>query len=340
MATIRQIARIAGVSPSTVSRALADHPYVRDAVKAQIQEIAQAYHYHPDRRAAHLLAGKSGTIGCLVPSVDSFFFSAVLKGILSSAYDASYQVLTLQSRHDPLHTQRALHAFVEQRVEGLIIATGHEAPIPTHAFLELWSHGIVPVAVDFSPVSQPIDRVVTDEERLADMAVNYLWELGHRHIAYIGPLGQDQRARRTHAITTALRKHGVQFCLLDDDDERGIDRALDQLPDVLPGCSAILAYGDRIAALVMRATLARGIHIPRQLSVLGCGNLAMDAYLTPPLTSIDQQAEEIGRSAVALLLRRMHEQLTTPPTHPDLMRIPPRLILRGSCGMATRPSSR
>ncbi|MHB9025288.1 MAG: LacI family DNA-binding transcriptional regulator [Armatimonadota bacterium] len=147
MATVRQLAQLAGVSIWTVSRALQNDPRVHPDTRRRIQELAELYHYRSNRLSQGIFTGKSGSIGCIVPRISSPFFSFVLQGILHECFSESYEAIILESQAQFTRSCRAIQALVEKRVEGVLFATGHFEPIPRSSLLELRSHNVIPVAL-------------------------------------------------------------------------------------------------------------------------------------------------------------------------------------------------
>src|SRR5690242_3743330 len=123
--TIRQLAKLAGVSICTVSKALRDDPRLRPETIQRIKALAAQYHYHPNRLTQGLFSGKSNTIGCIVPEVTSTFHARILRGVMEGALSASCHVITLETHNQLLRTIAALHSCIERRVDGVLIASEH-----------------------------------------------------------------------------------------------------------------------------------------------------------------------------------------------------------------------
>ncbi|HEY3378930.1 MAG TPA: LacI family DNA-binding transcriptional regulator, partial [Armatimonadota bacterium] len=164
MATIRQIAQLAKVSPATVSRALANHPHVRPDTRQHILEIAQLYHYNPMRTQQEGAPSKMIKIGCLVPSVSADYYDLVLEGVLEATAGEQFHVMIVQTHHVFAHTCAAIMRMVEQQVDGIFIICGHAELLPKTTLMALWSHNIIPLSIDDTRL--PIDSVLTDEQML------------------------------------------------------------------------------------------------------------------------------------------------------------------------------
>ena len=334
MPTVRQLAAIAGVSIGTISMALRDDPRVSAATRQRIQELAALYNYRPNRLTQGLLQGKSAVIGCLVPSVANEYASRILRGVLQSAYEHGYRVITLETHAALDHTLLALDALTEQRVEGVVIMAGIDDPLPAQAILMLRSHQIRPVLIDNTTATLPLDMVRTDELQLANLAVSYLREQGHRAIGFVGMKGQRQEA-----VVQALRAQGLptdgvitypgpSYVQMDHAQAAGL---LQRCLEHNPRQTAFIAVNDIVAAYLLSQAARLGIAIPSRFSLLGCSNTRLSEFLLPGLSSVEQHPEEIGTAACRLLLRRITEEETEKAFVPQTMAIPAALCLRDSC---------
>jgi len=333
MATIRQIAKLAGVSIGTVSRALRDDPRFSAETRRRIQAIARELNFHPNRLTQGLLTGRSGVIGCLVPRVESGYYSRVLKGILQAAHEHSYHIMPFETRWKLENTIISLHQLVEQRVDGVLIACAHENPLPLELLLDLWSHDIRTVAVQNTLTPIPIDYVGSDEETRGQLAVDYLVGLGHRSIAFIGFISNDLGSERSTAVFQALRRHGLSTTLhWDTFLDPSIERALTYVLSQPERPTAIIAMSDVEAGKIIQLADAFQLKIPAQLSVLGSGN--HDEWLElfkPPLTSIEEHPELIGRTAFEIVLQRIPQPIEAMREHPITRLITPEIVVRESC---------
>lgn len=331
MPSIRQIAQLAGVSAGTVSRALNNQPGVGKEVRERIVELARLYHYRPNRALQGLVTGSNMTLGYLIPTLHSPYCAMMLQGALQAAFAESYHFIILQTDHQRENTKLALQTLVEQRVAGVLVDTGHLDPIPQSCLLELRSHDIACVAMDATTSVMPIDAVRTNEDALAEMAVQYLYKLGHRYIAYINTKPQGHLALRTRAMRNAFRRLQLPTDGFLDAFSQQASEMLSAIYQALPSCTAVIVMQDEVAASLMQQAAGAGIAIPGELSVLSCGNFAMSPHLLPPLTTIEQNPEQVGSQAVALLLRRIREGIDPATFLPEVALIDPQLIIRSSC---------
>jgi len=333
--TIRQLAQLAGVSICTVSKALRDDPRLRPETIQRIKELAAQYQYHPNRLTQGLISGKSRTAVCIVPEVTSTFHARVLRGVMESALAASFHIVTVETHNQLLKTVAALHSCIEQRVEGVLIASEHYAPIPQEMILALHNHAIKIVGLDATLFERPIDQVRTDEEALARIAVEHLLQLGHRIIAYVGPLPDGPLIDRSLALSRIFREYHLSrahFIDTQTDQFLRFDagQVLERILHAPLPPTAVIVWQDLLAARLLQEATLRGIAVPGRFSILSCANYAIAELTVPRLTSIEQFPEEIGRQALALLLRRLEEG-AAPSSHGETITIQPQLVVRDSC---------
>lgn len=332
MANIRQIARLAGVAISTVSLALRDDPRLRPETKARIREIAEQYHYRPNRLGMAFMTGKSRVIGCVIQQLSHPFYVRILKGVLEQAYAESYQMMVLETDLLLEHTCQAIHTLLEHRVDGIIIATGPTKPIPKKVIFEIRSSDTVPVGIDNSLAALPIDQIASDETELAQLAVDYLWKLGHQVIAFAGTTSQGFGTRyRIDAIKHALNRRGLPtHYFIQAPDYQSTADSLFALMAQPVRPTAIIAEHDAVAGYLLQTALHRGLQIPRDLSILGFGHF-YDKLFIPRLTTLEQYPERMGRDAISLLCRRIAQGANSADTAVETITVPPSIIKSDSC---------
>lgn len=334
MTSIRKIAKIAGVSPMTVHRALNNHPYVAPAVRKRILELAQMYAYHlPPVYTTSPLPGKTGVIACVLVDVGHFFHARILRGILEQALKESYHVITLQTFNEMDRLSLAVESLIEQRVDGILL-WGMIQRVPKELLLTVQSAGIAVVGIGLVATGAPIDIVRTDEARIGELMVDHLWSSGHRRIAYVGTLHPGNSSLRGQSIIAALKRRGAELAGFHEIERDAIGDAVGNLFIKEPIPTAIIAFSDFYALQLMQQCAEHGIRVPQDVSVMGCANLIpwVD-YLTPRLTSIDECPEEVGHRAAALLCRRIAEETAGVPAEPVVELITPTLVVRESCGL-------
>jgi DNA-binding LacI/PurR family transcriptional regulator len=329
--TIKDIARELGISPSTVSRALKDHPDISVQTKKSVNQLARSLSYQPNAIALSLKQSKSFTIGIIIPETVHYFFSTVISGIEDVAYDAGYKVMICQSneRYDrELANSQMLYS---NRVDGLLVSLAKE----THNFdhLKFIQDNNIPVVFFDRGIDVfPCDRVLIDDYRAAYVATEYLINRGHKNLIHLAaPQNLKIGIDRYRGFTDALKDYSIQplpqniFFADKFDTAREVIGGLireKKLPD------GIFAVNDLTALGAMMALKKNNIRIPEDVGIIGFGD-GQEAILTDPqLTTIDQNGYEMGRVAAQLILERIESDVDL--FEPELKIIDTNLVVRGS----------
>ncbi len=336
--SIVDIARIAGVSPSTVSRALQDHPRISPERRAEIQRLAESLGYRPNQMARGLVTGRSYMLGAVVTDITDPFVAEVLKGAEAAAREAGYGLLFAMSNRDPAQELAAAETLLDHDVDGLMVISSR-AP---HRYADLPRRGDretnaqTPVVLVNNGVAGPrLFSVRMDNVGGAREAVAYLRRLGHRRIAFVaGPEGGRSNRERLDGYRQGLVANGlgsateliVQGAGLPEDGPR----ALATLLALADPPTAVLCYNDLAAIGLLAAAARTGRRVPGELSVVGFDNIPLSAYATPPLTTIEQPTAALGRTAVESCLRALAGGAVA-----DVV-LQGRLIVRESAGPCAR----
>ncbi|PTX96697.1 LacI family DNA-binding transcriptional regulator [Opitutus sp. ER46] len=337
--TIHDVARLANVSPSTVSNVLNGR---RDRMRAEtLERVMQAMAdlgYAPNQVARGLKTGFIPTIGLIVPSVANPFWGAFARYVEHAALARNCQVLLCNGERDPAREQQYAESLLARGIRGLILGS---APLSLNHMVGLVKRGLHVVTFDREPVGADgveFDSVRVDNAGGTRLAIEHLLALGHRRIAFVsGPIRSSNRRDRFEAYRAALAAQGVA---VDDQlvwteavaagDEEGTEtgksaaRTLLQQPNPP---TAFFAINDMTAFGVYAGVREAGREIPRDVSVVGFDDLRLCEVVTPPLTTVRQPLEDLMRSAVELLLARLEGKQTGPATHVTL---PAMLVPRGS----------
>jgi len=334
MATIKEIAKRAGVSPSTVSRTLRGKGRVSAETRKRIFRIAEELGYRPNVSARALVTGRTGTIGFLIhprQSLDSgSFYGEILAGVEREIHASGFHTIfsTQVSENPPSMVK-------EQRVDGLIIAG---CDVPQDLIWAVKERGIPLVLVDYH--LDKVDSVFTDNVRGAYEAVTHLIQLGHKKIGFICEWFDDLSfAERFEGYKQALKEHGLPF------DENltaeGLPRVQDSgylamkklLERALP--SAVFAANDSAAAYAIQAIKEKGLKVPEDIAVVGFDDGPIAVHTEPPLTTMRVFREKMGVMAA----RRLLELIEDPEQPAVQIKLATKLVIRESCG-AHRSSER
>lgn len=301
--SIYDIARAAGVNPSTVSRALNNRDRIGTATRTKILRIAEDLGYQPSAIARSLTTRRTNTIGVVAPSLGDPYMAKVVDGIEQQAGDRDYRVLFSTSRRDSDRELTIANNFQRHRVDAVIIVATHFRT--TYRLFET-TLNVPVVLVGQEDPSSDIALVAVDDRAAIRDSVSHLITLGHRRLAFVGvddrPFSNTVRARAfREAIGEFAPKATVtEIARSEETDlERGTASYL-EIRDA--GITAVQCYNDMVAVGLIGAALRSGLDVPGDLSVVGYDDLDISAYLPIPLTTVRQPREELGRKAVELVL--------------------------------------
>ncbi|GGU79626.1 LacI family transcriptional regulator [Pseudomonas laurentiana] len=306
MATIKDVAALAGISYTTVSHVLNKTRPVSEQVRLRVEAAITELNYVPSAVARSLKARSTATIGLLVPNSVNPYFAELARGIEDACERNGYCVILCNSDDNPKKQRNYLRVLLEKRIDGLIVASvGEDGDL-----LESLSTVCTPmVIVDRALEGVEADLVRIDHEQGAYMATRHLLELGHRDIACInGPADTSVARMRLAGFTRALAEAGVSVGenrVVDSDFTGfgGYGAAAKLLGGNRP--SAIFAANDMIGIGVLRAAAERSICVPSELSVIGFDDIQLSQYVYPALTTVGQSIRELGEIAVERLLHRI-----------------------------------
>lgn len=302
--SIKDIARAAGVSHSTVSRALQGSNQVSAGTVARIRKIAEEAGYRPSAAARSLVVGRSNTIGVVVTNIADPFVAGVVSGIEDMAEQHGYSVFLANSHADPQRELRVVRSFEERRVDGIIVTSSRVGAL----YVPVMERLRVPVVLlNNQHPSEFVHSVLIDNLGASYEATRHLVELGHRRIAYIGDrLGHQSDTERSAGYRRALEEAGIEFeptlAVRGNGMPEGGEDAMAQLLSLPQPPTAVFCYNDMTALGVMRRIRAIGLRIPRDVSVVGFDDLYLSQYLEPPLTTVRQPMRQMGRMAMETLL--------------------------------------
>lgn len=336
MPSIRTLAKLAGVSIATVSRALNGQPYVEASTRTRIIELATALHYYPNRMTQQLYDDTRRTIGVLVPNITDFFFAQVISSLLTQAERHDYHVMICETHTEFSTTLQAITTLIEQRVAGIIACAPTADLLPAEVVLASRSHDIVLITVDNTRYALPVDSIHSDEEAMARTVTDYLAQLGHRRIGYFGISEVYDHQGRARAVQASLRRLGIHLppVCFDSFHAAALLSAWQQCAPA-QRVTAFIAWNDYCAMDLLREALRQGIRIPRDLSLISYGNYNFGGYLYPALTSLTQHPECYGEKIFDLLLERARSE-DYAPAIPVNVTVSASLMVRETCASPPR----
>jgi DNA-binding LacI/PurR family transcriptional regulator len=328
--TVRQVAELARVSIATVSRALSGDARVAEALRRRVVEAARALNYRPNRAARSLRARRSLTVGVVIPDIQNFFFTGIVRGIEHVLERDGFTFLLGNSDGRADRERVHLETLRSEGAAGVITVPSQDEP---DLYRDLQAAGLPIVTLDRAAPGVRVDHVtVTNQEGVRE-AVRHLIDLGHRRIGYIGgPAGLNVARERLAGYEQALQSAGLPLdpALVRAGDFRqaGGLAAAQTLLDLSPPPTALFVANNLMTLGAYQALHERRLRIPEQVAVVGFDDMPWAMALGPPLTAVAQPTFELGVAAAQLLLARLRD-----PQRPfRRVVLETRLMIRGSCG--------
>ena len=307
--SIKDIARAAGVSHSTVSRALSDSPLVNEATRARIHRLALEMGYSPDAGARSLVRGHTCTVGVVVTTIADPFSAEVVEGIEGMAYDHGYSVILAASHDEPEREIAAVEMLRSKRVDAVIITSSRVGALHQE---RLGAAGVPVILLNsHSQGGAPHTfSVRVDDQHGARLATEHLLTLGHRRIAHVaGPAGHSPSTDRLAGYRVALTEASVPFdptqVIPGTGRPAAGELALPPLLTMAERPTAVFCYNDMTAIGLLRAAHSAGLTVPDDLAVAGFDDIPFATYVSPSLTTVAQPKFELGQRAMSMALMLM-----------------------------------
>ncbi|EAS63604.1 substrate-binding domain-containing protein [Photobacterium angustum] len=330
MATMKDVAKLAGVSTSTVSHVINKTRFVSDEIAERVNKAAKELNYYaPSALARSFKVNRTKTIGMLVTTSTNPFFGEVVKGVERHCYHKGYSLILCNTEGDHQRMHESINTLLQKRVDGLILVC---ASLEGERFDIFEHYADIPVVVmDWGPMLFTSDKIQDNSLRGGYMAAKHLIDSGHSDIGCItGPLERNQAKMRYNGYLEAMDEAGFivnQSWVVEADFEcEGGYNAFIQLHEKGKLPSALVVANDMMAMGVINAANELGIQIPEQLSIIGYDDIHIAKFISPSLTTIHQPKYRLGQAAVEALLKR----LDAPDTFPQVIELEPTLVERKS----------
>ena len=323
--SIYDIAKKAGVSPSTVSRALENHPRISAATRKRIQELAREMQYVPSTVARSLATNKTWTIGMVLATISDPFMGRVVEGVEQIALEENFNVFISTSQNDRQREIAVIETLQKRRVDGIIVIASHlfdRSPV-------LFERSKVPIVfINEQNPGKTMHFVAVDDVQGGRLAVDHLIGLGHRRIGYVSIPNRPQSNQfRFKGYQDALEVADIAldpaliFSSHSIEDHYSVgDASLEPL--LAAEASAVFCYNDAAAIGLLAACHKHGISVPGDLSIIGFDDIDVTAYTTPQLNTIRQPRFELGRKAMQMMLALLNGK------EPENQFLPAELIVR------------
>ncbi|MFY0663180.1 MAG: substrate-binding domain-containing protein [Natronospirillum sp.] len=330
MANIKDVARIAGVSVSTVSRVVNDSASVAPEKRAVVEAAMKKLQYRPNSLARALVSRQSNCIGLMVGELDSPFFSQLMRGVDDVVVDGGRYLMITSGYHDKQREERALDLLQQRQCDALIV---HSKALSDERLQALAATGTPVVFINRLVPGYEDRSIYLDNQQGAYLATRHLLSKGHRAIAFIGTSLAEvsDGAERLHGYQQALSEFNVPFnedlCVTAQPTEDGGGDAMSKLLAHQRKFSAVMCYNDPMAAGAMGFLLDSGFEVPHDVSVVGFDDVVITRYLRPKLTTVHYPIELMGRTAAKLALQMLNK---VPRLAESELRFAPRLVVRQS----------
>ncbi|MNI12933.1 Catabolite control protein B [compost metagenome] len=312
MANIKQIAKAAGVSVSTVSRVLNHHPYVSDSKRRAVEEAIERLQYSRNMNAVHLIKGATQTIGIILPQINHPYFSQMIEGIAQRALECNYQLMLCQTNYNLDEELKVLNMLRNKQIDGLIVCSRSISLNQMEAYAP---YG--PIVLCEALHDSPLSSVYLDHYTCFKKAIHYLWDKGHQDIGFtLYRHNSSSSLRRKQAYTDTLHALGGhpknEWILMD---QIGIGNGVKLLKwflELRKKPSALLITGDDLAAGFLIAAHRNGLNVPGDLAIIGFDNQPIADVLN--MTTIDTKLHEIGSRAFDIAFQQINGEHKDPVT--------------------------
>lgn len=327
MVTVHDVARAAGVSISTVSRALASPERVAAETRDRVTRIATELGYRPNQAASGLRMGRTHAVGLLVPDLENPYFATVTKAVQARARAEGYEVFVADSDEDP-DVEAELIGALASRTDGLLVAS----PRSDDAELRAALVGVTAVMASrelagSDPETPEVPCVSVDDADGVAQVLGHLYALGHRKVGVAaGPSSSWSGSRRVAGLKAAAEQRDVELVELGTFQPyfAGGTQAADYA--VASGVTAVVAFNDLMALGILDRLRHRGVDVPGEMSVVGFDDVQLATLVSPALTTVHAPLARLGRRAVDLLLARLRGGTSASS------QLPVELTIRGSTG--------
>lgn len=326
--SITDIANALHVTPSTVSRALNGGGKVSEKKKLEILSLAKKLSYRPNPIAKSLLENRTYTIGLIIPEFTHHFYSRMLAGIESVTSNAGYQLLICTSNENQNREIKSTQTLLDARVDG-ILATISKMNDKFEHLQEVMDSGTPLVLIDRFSEEIETPYVISDDFKGAFSAVDYLCQNGCRNIMHIkGPDNLSTTFNRFMGYKEALRKHEIAL-----KEELVLEGSDKDLAEKIRFClsnspvDGVFAYSDYLAFEIYKVATDLKITIPEELSVIGYADEPISTYISPTLSTVNQQPFEMGATGAHYLLNKISD----PEIGLEIKSLEAKLVIRGSC---------
>lgn len=329
MSTMKDVARLAGVSTSTVSHVINNNRFVSEGVREKVEQAIRHLNYAPSALARSLKINQTHTIGMLLTTSSNPFYAEVVRGVEESCYQRGYSLILCNTAGDEERMNRSLETLMQKRVDGLLIMCT-ESHLPSADILNRYP-SIPTVMMDWAPFEGRGDIIQDNALLGGELATQHLIDSGYTRIACIaGPQDKTPARMRLEGYRNAMTKSGLEilpgYVVNGDFEFQGGYNGMVELLALQTPPEAVFTSNDAMAVGVYHALYQAGMRVPQQMAVMGYDDIELARYLTPPLSTIHQPKDALGELAIDTLIHR----LSDPDASQQTLVLTPELVVRGS----------
>lgn len=326
---MKDVAREAGVSTSTVSHVINNDRFVSEAIREKVEAAIKNLNYAPSALARSLKLKQTRTIGMLITASSNPFFSELVRGVERSCFERGYSLVLCNTDGDEQRMNRNLETLLQKRVDGLLLLCT-EAHQPSLEIIERYP-SIPIVMMDWAFFNGGCDLIQDNSLLGGDIATQYLIDKGYTRIACItGPLDKNPARQRLIGYRNAMARSGLpvpeSYVVNADFEYAGGFSAMQTLLALDTPPNAVFMSNDAMAVGAYQALYQAGMRIPQDMALVGYDDIELARYMTPPLTTVHQPKDELGELAIDVLIHRMAQ----PDLQQQRLQLTPELMVRGS----------
>lgn len=337
--TIKDVAKVANVAPSTVSRVISDSPRISQKTKGKVREVMEKLGYHPDFNARNLANKSTRTIGIVMPSsankaFQNPFFPEVIRGISRKAHQEGFGLYLSTGQTEDEIFEEIVHMVQGRRVDGIILLYSriNDRIMP---YLQQQNFPFVLIGRPYGDFDKDINYVNNDNFKAAKTVTEYLILLGHQHIAFIGGeldfvVTIDHKKGYEQALQNADIPLEDGYVVFHQELQEGGQDAVIELMSLQVPPTALVVSDDIMTFGVMRMLSEMGIRVPEDISIISFNNVLISELSSPPMSTVDINIFGLGHEATNLLI----EKIQQPTMEPRNILIPHKLIKRQTCNKA------
>jgi LacI family transcriptional regulator, repressor for deo operon, udp, cdd, tsx, nupC, and nupG len=328
MSTIEDVARLAGLSRTTVSRVINNHPYVSEDKRKLVIEAMNKLGYAPNSLARSLRSQKTDIIALLIPRITNPFFSQLVESIEIAASKHGYQLIICQTRYSSEKELNYMNLLKTKQVDGVILASIQNDWEVLAPFLD---YGPIVLCNEFNERAN-VPSVMLNQVHGGYIATKHLLEQGHRRIAYCcGSTRSNVASHREIGFRKALSEYGIEFDeqyafrdALHSEDGR---RVFHQMMSLSESPTAVFTGSDEVAAGMISEAKKHGCKVPEELAVIGFDNQTITELMEPTITTVHQPVEKMAQKALEIMIEKIRSRTYR---QREVYEFPLRLIIRES----------